>query len=100
MLDFLGRIRERVADAGIPLLVVVLPYEYQLREPTAENRLPQRMLAEQLPGMRIDFLDLYDAFAAHVGPASDLFLYRDPMHLSTAGHALVYDEVTRSLTPP
>lgn len=98
--DALGHIRARLAEAGIPLLVVVLPYEYQLRDPTALNRLPQRMLAEQFAGMHIAFFDLYDAFAAHAGPVADLFLYRDPMHLSAAGHALVYDAVTASLTSP
>jgi lysophospholipase L1-like esterase len=99
-LDHLDRIRARLVEAGIPLLVVVLPYEYQLRDPTVGNRLPQRMLAEQFARMHIAFIDLYDAFAAHAGPVADLFLYRDPMHLSAAGHALVYDEVTRSLTSP
>ncbi len=95
--DLLDRIHERLNQAGIPLLVVVLPYEYQLRDPTPENRLPQRMLAEQFAKLHIVSLDLYDAFAAHVGRADDLFLYRDPMHLSVSGHALVYDEITRSL---
>ncbi|HEY6598221.1 MAG TPA: hypothetical protein VIZ30_02870, partial [Pseudomonadales bacterium] len=79
--------------------VVVVPYEYQLREATEENRLPQRVLAVQLAAMHVDSLDLYDAFAAYPGAKDDLFLYADPMHLSAEGHALVFAELTRSLAP-
>lgn len=98
-IDLLGRIQELVAQIGVPLLVVVVPYEYQLREATEENRLPQRMLAVQLAAMHVDSLDLYDAFAAYPGAKDDLFLYGDPMHLSVDGHALVYAELTRALAP-
>ena len=69
--DLIGRIQKLVAQAGIPLLVVVVPYEYQLREATEENRLPQRVLAGQLAAVHVDSLDLYDAFAAYPGAKAD-----------------------------
>src|SRR5262249_38585794 len=52
-LDDLKRFSERVRAikaaldaAGIPLLVVILPYEYQLRQPTKENLFPQEVLGK------------------------------------------------------
>src|SRR5262245_19979440 len=74
-----------LSRAGIPFLVVVLPYEYQLRRKDEGNLVPQRLLTATLHELGIPTLDLYDAFAASGRPSGKLFLYADAMHLSSEG---------------
>src|SRR5262249_26850355 len=99
-LDDLKRFSERVRAikaaldaAGIPLLVVILPYEYQLRQPTKENLFPQEELGKIFTEGDFKFLDLRSLFQEAQKQkslkSSDFFLFNDHCHLSVAGHALV-----------
>jgi hypothetical protein len=89
----LRAIKTALDVAGIPLLVVILPYEYQLRQPTTENLFPQEVLGKILNEGGFNFLDMRWRFQAAQKQkslrSSDFFLFNDHCHLSAAGHALV-----------
>jgi len=95
--NVLGEIHGLLANARIPFLVVVLPYEYQLRHKDAKDLAPQRLLDVKLHELGIPTLDLYDRFAATGRPSTDHFLYADAMHLSREGHELVFRTVNSEL---
>src|SRR5262249_27636037 len=54
----LHAIKAALDSASIPLLVVILPYEYQLRQPTTENVFPQEVLGKILTEGGFEFLDM------------------------------------------
>ena len=101
---FSERLREikAVLDAaGIPLLVVILPYEYQLRQPTTENLFPQEVLGKILSEGGFKFLDMRPRFQEvqkqQSLASSDFFLFNDHCHLSPVGHALVAEALADRL---
>jgi lysophospholipase L1-like esterase len=90
-LERLDNVVEVLAERGIPLTVVVFPYEYQLRSGNgARVWLPQKLLLDHLAVRAVLSLDLAEALrrdhAATGRPFSAYFLFDDPMHLSAAGH--------------
>lgn len=95
--EVLGETHALLKKAGIPFLVVVLPYEYQVRQRDAKDLAPQRLLDSKLRALGIPTLDLYDTFAASARPSKDLFLYADGIHLSREGHDLVFRAVSSRL---
>jgi hypothetical protein len=80
----LAELARLVAARGLPLLVVVAPYAYQLREPSPENLLPQRLVLAFLERHGIPALDARPALEPL---GADAFLPYDPMHLSGEGFA-------------
>jgi hypothetical protein len=83
---------------GTPFLVVLSPFEYQLRRPEdPETQIPQRQLGERLARMGVDYVDVRPFFDPQV-PAADYFLAYDPMHLSAAGHRVLAEIIARRLT--
>ncbi len=94
----LDEIRTLLSKTGTPLVVVVLPYEYQLRRNDERDRVPQRLLERELRALGIPVLDLYDAFITGAQSTSDLFLYADAMHLSREGHELVFRAVSSQVS--
>ncbi|HME44525.1 MAG TPA: SGNH/GDSL hydrolase family protein [Syntrophorhabdales bacterium] len=69
----------------IDFLVVILPYEYQLR--VGGLRAPQVLLKNFFAKNNVASVDLYEEFTPL--KSEDYFLYGDPMHLSTIGHRTV-----------
>ncbi len=79
---------------GIPLDVVVAPYEPQLRP--GGSRTPQTALVTRLRARGVPTLDLFDAFAQAAGDdPSALYLWSDGIHFSARGHAVAADAVAR-----
>jgi lysophospholipase L1-like esterase len=72
---------------GVPVVLVIFPYAFQLEAPDALSG-PQRRLESIARAANVPALDLLPAFAAHRG---ELFL--DQSHLSVAGHALAAEEI-------
>jgi hypothetical protein len=97
----LSTIKATLDVAGIPLLVVILPYEYQLRQPTMENLFPQAVLKKILIEGGFNFLDMRSRFQEAQREkslrSSDFFLFNDHCHLSAAGHALVAETLVNRL---
>ena len=69
----------------ISFLVVILPYEYQLR--VRGLNAPQVLLKNFLAKNNVESLDLFEEFTLR--KSEDYFLYGDPMHLSAIGHKTV-----------
>ena len=92
----LRAMRDAARRAGVPLDVVVLPYEAQLRLPGADSlagdRLPQRVLGAALARLGIPATDVTDRLARYPEPSA-LFLPSDGIHFSAAGHAAVAEAV-------
>jgi lysophospholipase L1-like esterase len=82
---------------GIPLVVVIAPFEYQLRRPDhPETQVPQRAVLELLAKQGIDAIDARSSFDSGV-PSTDYFLGYDPMHFSARGHRVMADLLTQAL---
>ena len=105
----LAELQGALKGASIPLRVALFPYEYQLREGTAEEDLePQRMVEAMLRRSAIPFLDLAEAFHDDMRRSGNgqraYFLYNDPMHLSVLGHRVVAEALaawlSASSSPP
>jgi len=78
-------IKSKSDKFNIDFLVVILPYEYQLR--MGGHKAPQLLLKSFFEKNSIKFLDLYEDFALLNSEA--YFLYGDGMHLSSLGHETV-----------
>ena len=83
-----------LAYKGVNLKVFLMPYEAQLR-PAApdEYKMPQQMLSSFLHDRGIEFYDLTPELINAGQPANRLFLYGDPMHLSSDGARIVAGRV-------
>lgn len=95
----LVRMRDAAVRANVHLTVVVLPYEPQVRTSPAPDLTPQRVVTGFLRGRQIRFEDARPKFASAGGRPADLFLFDDPMHLSAAGHDVVFRLLQTHLLP-
>jgi hypothetical protein len=66
----------------------VLPYEYQVRVDGNSTSLPQEMLHKYFETNQIAHVDALTSFRQQ---SAELFLPYDPMHLSSQGHAVLYE---------
>ncbi len=78
-----------IEQSGLPVTVVLIPYEYQVRMKTTSLLLPQEMIRSAMKQNGIPVIDLFDQFAGSGVASRELFLYGDHMHLSSRGHAVV-----------
>lgn len=85
-------IQKLLNDKEIQFEIFLLPYEYQLRNPS--NKLitnPQMILTKRLKQFSIDTLDMYNYMIKNkANNSKSLYLYGDPMHFSSKGHQMVY----------
>ena len=99
-LDVVADMADRTSAEGIPLMVAILPYEYQLRSASPAALLPQRELTRSLQARGVPHVDLRAAVAAEAESrdlrSTDLYLYADAMHLSARGHAVVLEALVSS----
>lgn len=101
MLDNVETIATTLRQRQVPFTVIISPYEYQLRTnakspdaATGDVFLPQRVVTDVLTKRRIAYVDATAAFEKSGGAGkSELFLKFDPMHLSVAGHRVMYDVI-------
>jgi hypothetical protein len=76
---------------GIEFTVVLLPYEYQLRDLNGGSDEPQRIMRAELESRGIEVLDPLPYMKACGMRPRKLFLYGDGIHLSAAGHRMIAD---------
>jgi lysophospholipase L1-like esterase len=91
-LEELDGIDEWTSRRGIPALLVIAPYRFQLKSPL-ELRQPQKRLIVHAEDRNIAVLDLLPAFAAASRDQS-VDLFADENHFSVAGHALAAEFLT------
>jgi len=82
----LDGVRRETAALGVPLLLVIAPYLYQLADP-AGTRQPQERLLAWARERGVAAVDLLPYFAAAAG-GTPARLFSDANHFSEAGHAL------------
>ncbi len=74
----------------VPVTVILVPYEYQLRTDDPKYSLPQDKLRAFMHSRNIDYIDTEPLFRRDGSASKTYFLYADHMHLSSAGHAIVF----------
>ncbi|MCB1864065.1 MAG: SGNH/GDSL hydrolase family protein [Chromatiales bacterium] len=99
VIDDLRSVERELMSKGIPLTIVITPYEAQLRSRDSAVWLPQRFLTEQMRLAGIEAHDAAGAFQNAGGNPADYFLSHDPMHLSVEGHALLARYLTEAVLP-
>lgn len=89
-----------LASRNIELLVIIAPYEYQLRPggnglmDGLDIRLPQKLVSEFLAERNIAHVDATAVFRTGTGESgAKYFLPFDPMHFSRAGHAAIFSVI-------
>tara|TARA_B100000212_G_C27310595_1_gene505543 strand:- start:23 stop:1042 length:1020 start_codon:yes stop_codon:yes gene_type:complete len=95
----LKEINEIFKQKNIELIVIISPYEYQVRNAELNNNLllPQIFLKEFLKENKIIYIDAYPEFLESGFKSSDLFLPYDPMHLSLKGHRILFEIIQKDL---
>src|SRR5690606_32456840 len=80
--------------------VVLLPYEYQVRNPTPANLLPQEIMAARLEAIGVSVHDAAPALGAQRGAAATLYAYGDGIHFSEKGHRAVFEFLREHIPTP
>jgi len=86
-------IKSKLERTNIDFLLVILPYEYQLR--VGGLKAPQVLLNSFFAKHNLKTFDLYEDFT--VLNSENYFLYGDPMHLSSLGHEIVTKKMVEIL---
>ena len=80
-------IREMTRQRGIPMLLLIAPYQFQIAAPESRSQ-PQKKLAAYATSSNVPFVDLLPGFVAIAqqrnGAGAELF--RDENHFSVLGH--------------
>ncbi len=71
---------------GIPLLLIVFPYQFQIDDPSSNQ--PQRRLAALAESRGIGFIDMLKPFVDTRRQVGRKFILHDANHLSPSGHNL------------
>ena len=86
----LGTIAALASERRIEVTVVLLPYEYQLRQGGGDGLWgPQKRMSTRLRSIGIVPLDPSRYLLDRVDDPADLFLYGDGIHFSSRGHDLI-----------
>jgi lysophospholipase L1-like esterase len=86
-----------LAQRGIPLIVVLSPFEYQLRDPAdPETQIPQRRIGDLLAKAGVPYIDPRPSFDPRLR-STDYFLAYDSMHFSAEGHRVMANVIGEAL---
>ena len=92
-LKVISSIKSKLDKLNIDFMVVVLPYEYQLRVRGLTS--PQTLLSDFFAAHNIKSVDLFDDFM--LSSSEEYYLYGDPMHFSVLGHETVAKKMVEVL---
>jgi len=93
----IAAISAALAQRGIPLIVVLSPFEYQLRDPAdPETQIPQRRIGDLLAKAGVPYIDPRPSFDSGLR-STDYFLAYDSMHFSAEGHRVMADVIGDAL---
>lgn len=87
-LEKMGIIQELCKEQGVDLQVVLLPYEFQLRDHPEKELMnaPQELFKIDLGAMGITVLDGLEFMRNWPDDSEELFLFGDGIHFSKTGH--------------
>ena len=87
-LRMMREVQELCDEKGIDFHVVMMPYEYQLREgvPTDSLYAPQELFLTDLRARGVDVYDAREFMQSQAEDPKELYLYGDGIHFSKAGH--------------
>lgn len=81
--------------SGMEFIVILLPYEYQLRSSDPALNTPQKLMQEKLGQ---DSITVFNPFSGiNISNSKDLYLYGDGIHFSNKGHRVVAEGVLSRL---
>ena len=89
-------IRELAVKNGIPLLIVVTPYNFQLDQPRRTNQ-PQRILEKYAGEHGVPFVDLLPDFSTFHEMNPQVPLFNDENHFSIQGHSLAAAVLSKAI---
>ena len=97
-LSELDQMRELAAANRIPLVILVMPYRFQLEHPEQTDQ-PQKMLQQWGRNKGITVIDLLPQFTVFRANSEGVPLFFDPSHLTLEGHQLTAEIAAAALLP-
>lgn len=82
---------------NIDFNVILLPYEFELRDGFDATNSPQSLLVQSLSSIGIRVYDLLPLIREKHIPSEDLYLYGDGIHFSCKGHKLIADIMSKNI---
>ena len=83
------------------LVLVIFPYEYQLRTGALKDLEPQNIIKEAGRRAGVKTYDLYDELMEYLKAnrlsSNSIYIYNDPLHFNSAGHHAIAELVYRLL---
>lgn len=84
-------------NKNIDFIVIIVPYEIQLRSDDELGKIPQKKLYAFFNEKKIGYIDVFERFKSYGVESKKFFLPYDPMHLSEKGHEVIYEIIKDSL---
>jgi hypothetical protein len=84
------RIQDKVLRKNKQFIIVILPFEYQLRTANEKYLHPQHLINRICTDFQIPCLDPLEFMRSSDSNSKSFFLYGDAMHLSPKGHKAVF----------
>ena len=84
-------------EQNVNFSIVLLPYEYQMRDSNNLIDTPQKLMCENLTGKGITVLNPMYVLAESQFDSKTIFLFGDGIHLSNLGHRLIAEFMNSSL---
>ena len=92
---------KRLLKNDKPLVLFILPYEYQLRAGSLEALEPQKIIQEAGHRAGVTIYDLYEELMEYLKAnqlhSTDIYLFNDPMHFNSVGHHAIAELVYRHI---
>jgi lysophospholipase L1-like esterase len=93
-------LKRALAD-GTALVVVVFPYEYQLRTGSSKDVEPQDIIKEAARRAGVPIYDLYDDLMEYLKVnrllSGAMYLFNDPLHFNSVGHHAIAELLYRRI---
>jgi len=86
-----------LSKMNIDFKVILLPYEFELRNEFDVSKSPQSLLSQSLSSIGIRVFDLLPMILEKHIPPEDLYLYGDGIHFSNKGHKLIADIMSKKI---
>jgi len=88
-MDNIRTIYQLTKEYDIEFDLYLLPYEYQIRNVSNADFVPQQLITKNLSDLNIKIHDCSKAFQNFHDDSQYLYLYGDGIHFSTTGHKLL-----------